>query len=58
MMTIRSRSLFAASFSALLAGTTLVPGVAFAQAKPTEHNAYKLPLVERTLAATLAQARK
>jgi len=34
MMTIRSRSLFAASFSALLAGTTLVPGAALAQAKP------------------------
>ncbi|KQQ13119.1 hypothetical protein ASF53_13075 [Methylobacterium sp. Leaf123] len=29
-----SRSLFAASFSALLAGTALVPGVALAQAKP------------------------
>lgn len=33
-MTILSRSLFAASVSALLAGTALVPGVALAQAKP------------------------
>ncbi|MCJ2029296.1 hypothetical protein MKK50_07740 [Methylobacterium sp. J-043] len=43
-MTIRSRSLFAASFSALLAGTTLVPGVAFAQAKPTASPQGKAPV--------------
>jgi xanthine dehydrogenase YagS FAD-binding subunit len=29
----------------------------FAQARPTEHNAYKLPLAERTIAAVLQQAR-
>jgi xanthine dehydrogenase YagS FAD-binding subunit len=29
----------------------------FAEARPTEHNAYKLPLAERTIAAVLQQAR-
>ena len=38
-------------------GSKAVVDALFADAKPTEHNAYKLPLVERTLAATLAQAR-
>ena len=48
-----------ASADALLPrGSKAVADALFADAKPTEHNAYKLPLVERTLAATLAQARK
>jgi xanthine dehydrogenase YagS FAD-binding subunit len=47
-----------ASADALLPrGSKAVADALFAQARPTEHNAFKLPLVERTLAATLAQAR-
>ena len=47
-----------ASADALLPrGSRAVASALFAQANPTEHNAYKLPLVERTLAAILAQAR-
>jgi xanthine dehydrogenase YagS FAD-binding subunit len=35
-----------------------IADVVLAGAKPTEQNAYKLPLVRRTLAATLDDARK
>ena len=37
-------------------GADAVADVALAGARPTEHNAYKLPLVRRTLAATFAEA--
>ena len=35
-----------------------IADIVLAGAKPTEHNAYKLPLVRRTLAASLSQARE
>ncbi|MGJ7542963.1 FAD binding domain-containing protein [Variovorax sp. LT1R16] len=38
-------------------GAKSVADALFAEARPTTHNAFKLPLAERTLAATLAQAR-
>ena len=36
-------------------GADAVADIALAGARPTEHNAYKLPLVRRTLAATFAE---
>jgi len=38
-------------------GAQAVTRQLLAGAQPTEHNAYKLPLAERTLAAALATAR-
>jgi xanthine dehydrogenase YagS FAD-binding subunit len=38
-------------------GAKAVAAALFAGATPTEHNAFKLPLVERTLDAVLAEAR-
>jgi xanthine dehydrogenase YagS FAD-binding subunit len=38
-------------------GSRAVADALFAQARPTQHNAFKLPLAERTLAAVLDQAR-
>ncbi|WP_219210652.1 FAD binding domain-containing protein [Variovorax boronicumulans] len=38
-------------------GAKAVADALFADARPTSHNAFKLPLAERTLAATFAQAR-
>lgn len=38
-------------------GAKAVAGKLFADAKPTEHNAFKLPLAERALASVLADAR-
>ncbi len=38
-------------------GAKAVTGAVFAGAKPTEDNAFKLKLAERTLAAALTQAR-
>jgi xanthine dehydrogenase YagS FAD-binding subunit len=38
-------------------GAKAVTGQLLADAKPTRENAFKLPLVERTLAAVLAEAR-
>jgi len=38
-------------------GAASVVAVAFADARPTEHNAFKIPLAERTLASVIAQAR-
>ena len=37
-------------------GADAVADIALAGARPTEHNAYKLPLVRRTLAAAMAEA--
>ncbi len=38
-------------------GAKAVAGTLFAEARPTEHNAFKLPLAERALASVLAEAR-
>jgi len=38
-------------------GAKAVTAELFAGARPTDDNAFKLPLVERTLAAVLAQGR-
>lgn len=38
-------------------GAAAVVRGAFADARPTEHNAFKIPLAERTLAAVIAEAR-
>ena len=38
-------------------GAAAVTGVLFADARPTEHNRFKLTLAERTLAAVLAEAK-
>ncbi len=46
-----------AAESALPQGARAVSTQLLAGARPTEHNAYKLTLVERTLSAVLAQAR-
>ncbi|KQT14215.1 FAD binding domain-containing protein [Ramlibacter sp. Leaf400] len=46
-----------AAEAALPQGARAVTSRLLAGARPTEHNAFKLPLVERTLAAVLAQAR-
>ncbi len=46
-----------AADSAMPQGAKAVTKVLLAGAAPTEHNAFKLPLVERTLAAVMAQAR-
>jgi xanthine dehydrogenase YagS FAD-binding subunit len=46
-----------AAESAMPQGAKAVTSVLLAGATPTEHNAFKLPLVERTLAAVIAQAR-
>lgn len=43
--------------AALPDGAAAVMAVAFADARPREHNGYKLALVERTLAGVLAEAR-
>jgi xanthine dehydrogenase YagS FAD-binding subunit len=47
----------AAADAALPQGAKAVTGRLLAGAKPSEENAFKLPLVERTLAAVLTQAR-
>lgn len=41
----------------LPAGAKAVTARLLADAKPTEHNAFKVPLVERTIAAVISQAR-
>jgi len=46
-----------AAEAAMPQGAKAVTARLLAGATPTEHNAFKLPLVERTLAAVLAQAR-
>ncbi len=46
-----------AAESALPQGARAVTARLLADAKPTEHNAFKVPLAERTLAAVLQQAR-
>jgi xanthine dehydrogenase YagS FAD-binding subunit len=46
-----------AAEAALPQGAKAVTATLLAGAAPTEHNAFKLPLVERTLAAVIAQAR-
>ncbi len=46
-----------AAEAAMPRGAKAVTATLFADARPTEDNAYKLPLVERTLAATINQAR-
>ncbi len=46
-----------AAEAAMPQGAKAVTAMLFADARPTEDNAYKLPLVERTLAATINQAR-
>ncbi len=46
-----------AAEAAMPQGAKAVTATLFADARPTEDNAYKLPLVERTLAATINQAR-
>ena len=46
-----------AADAALPQGAQAVAGRLLADARPTQDNAFKLPLVERTLAAVLAQAR-
>jgi xanthine dehydrogenase YagS FAD-binding subunit len=38
-------------------GAKAVADRLFAQARPTDQNAYKLPLAERTIASVLEQAR-
>jgi len=47
----------AAADAALPQGAEAVTARLLADARPTDHNAFKVPLVERTLAAALAQAR-
>jgi len=47
----------AAADAALPQGAGAVTARLLADARPTDHNAFKVPLVERTLAAALAQAR-
>ncbi len=47
----------AAADSALPQGAKAVAGPLLAGARPTEDNAFKLPLVERTLAAVMSEAR-
>ncbi|MBA4328074.1 MAG: molybdopterin dehydrogenase [Polaromonas sp.] len=46
-----------AAEAAMPQGAKAVAAALLAGAAPTDHNAFKLPLVERTLAAVLAQAR-
>lgn len=46
-----------AAEAAMPQGAQAVTASLLAAATPTEHNAFKLPLVERTLAAAIAQAR-
>jgi xanthine dehydrogenase YagS FAD-binding subunit len=46
-----------AAEAAMPQGARAVTAQLLAGARPTEHNAFKLPLVERTLAAAIAQAR-
>jgi xanthine dehydrogenase YagS FAD-binding subunit len=46
-----------AAEAAMPQGARAVAAALLAGAAPTEHNAFKLPLVERTLAAVIAQAR-
>ena len=46
-----------AADAALPQGAKAVTQLAFAGARPTEENAFKLPLAERTLASVLAQAK-
>ncbi len=38
-------------------GAKAVTARLLADARPTEHNAFKVPLVERTIAAVISQAR-
>ena len=46
-----------AADAAMLQGTKAVAGLLLAGARPTEDNAFKLPLVERTLAAVMSEVR-
>ena len=43
--------------SLVLHPSRLVAAALLADARTTEHNAFKVPLVERTLAAVLAEAK-
>ncbi|KQT47346.1 molybdopterin dehydrogenase [Aureimonas sp. Leaf454] len=43
--------------AAMAQGAKAVAGRLLADARPTEHNAFKIPLVERTLGAVMAEAR-
>jgi xanthine dehydrogenase YagS FAD-binding subunit len=47
----------AAADAALPAGAAAVAAAAFAGARPTERNAFKIPLATRTLASVIAQAK-
>ncbi len=46
-----------AADAAIAGGASAVTARLFAEAKPTEHNAFKLPLAERALSSVLAEAR-